>query len=182
MKKTESKEKVNLGSRVWWDYIHKDLQELLKQSLLLIEFIEKRVRDLPNGRQEFHDYAFVVFPAAKGYEGFLKHLFLDLGFITKETFYGKRFRVGKALNPALEKRFREESVYDNLVKFCNGNELADSLWNTWKTCRNVLFHWFPEERNAIDFTEAKERVGNVLDTMDLAFKECKPRTSLHLDE
>jgi len=32
--------------------------------------------DLPGGKREFHDYSFVVFSAAKAYEGFLKKMFL----------------------------------------------------------------------------------------------------------
>lgn len=122
----------------------------------------------------FHDYAFVVFPAAKAYEGFLKTLFFDLGFIKEEEFYGKRFRVGRALNPELEPRLRrKEGVYDKLVAFCDGSELADQLWETWKEGRNLIFHWFPKEKNAITFEEAKMLVGRILDTMDLAFKGCK---------
>ena len=54
-----------------------------------------------------------------------------------------------------------------------GKDLADSLWKTWKGCRNLLFHWFPNERNAVDFQEAKDRVSLVIDTIDLAFKECR---------
>lgn len=160
----------DLEKRIWWNYLHEDLKELIKESTLLVERVEK-------WDEKFHDYAFVVFPAAKAYEGFLKHLFFDLGFIDKEDFQGKRFRVGKALNPALEKRYREkEGVYDRIVRYCNGRLLADKLWNTWKQCRNLLFHWFPSEKNAIDFSQAKEKVGLILDTMNEAFKECNIET------
>jgi hypothetical protein len=158
----------SLENRPWWDYLEHDLQELLTEATLLLEKVEK-------WEERFHDYAFIVFPAAKAYEGFLKKLFLDLGFITEKDFYGKRFRVGKALNPALEKRLRKKySVYDKLVGFCAEDEgLADVLWNTWKQCRNLLFHWFPKEKNAISFAEARKRVSMVLYAMDKAFKECK---------
>jgi hypothetical protein len=163
-----------LENKIWWSYIHEDLQDLLKQSFLLIETVERHESKLSEDKQRFHDYAFVVFPTAKAYEGFLKTLFLDLGFITDKQFYGKRFRVGKSLNPSLDRRLREKiGVYDRMVNFCGGNELADVLWKTWKEARNLLFHWFPNERNAIDFEEAKKKVNMVLDAMDLAFKECK---------
>jgi len=156
-----------LKNKAWWRYIHEDLRELLRQSFLLAEIFERE-------KYQFHDYAFVVFPAAKAYEGFLKTLFLDLGFISKEDFSSKRFRIGKALNPSLERSLREkEGIYDKLVSFCKGERLADRLWETWKSARNLLFHWFPQERNAISFEEAKERLFAILDVMDLAFKECK---------
>lgn len=160
--KTEELEK-----KPWWDYLEHDLQELLRTALLLTVEVE-------NWDRKFHDYSFVVFPASKAYEGFLKKLFLDLRFIDEETYYGKRFRIGKALNPALEKNLREkESVYDKLVGFCGGRELADKLWDTWKNCRNLLFHWFPDEKKVIDFNEAKLSVDQIIDAIDAAFKECK---------
>ncbi|MBU0570351.1 hypothetical protein KKB40_06290, partial [Patescibacteria group bacterium] len=119
-------------------------------------------------------YSFVVFPASKAYEGFLKTLFLDMKLISEEEYYGKRFRIGKALNPSLKSRYRERiSVYDRLTRQCGGKDLADVLWDTWKTCRNMLFHWFPNERNAVDLDEAIERVEKVIFAFDLAFKECK---------
>ncbi|MEK7113105.1 MAG: hypothetical protein AAB875_07390 [Patescibacteria group bacterium] len=156
-----------LPRRIWWDYIEEDLRELLKEAQLLINKVE-------GWEEKFHDYAFVVFPAAKAYEGFLKKLFLDLGFITEEDYFGKRFRVGKVLNPNLEREFREkESVYDKIVYFCQGPVLADKLWETWRESRNRSFHWFPKEKNALNFEEAKERVSMIVDAMDAAFKECK---------
>lgn len=169
--------KISLSTRIWRDYLHEDLKELLNESILLIDRVEK-------WEEEFHDYAFVVFPAAKAYEGFLKGLFLDLGFITEQEFSGKRFRIGKALNPSLYKRdmkrfkhyrrLRERtSVYDKLISFCNGEALANELWQTWKICRNLLFHWFPGEKNAITFEEARDRVLRILDAMDSAYNECK---------
>ena len=160
----------DLEKRIWWDYLHQDLKELLMQSQLLIDSVE----DWKDEKiEEFHDYAFVVFPAAKAYEGFLKTLFKDLRFISSEDYYGKRFRIGKALNPSLEKRFREkEGVYDRIVSHCGGKSLADNLWKTWKECRNILFHWFPNERNAIDSAEAQVKVNLIMDTMDLAFEGC----------
>ena len=162
-----------LEQKVWWSYLGEDLQKLLKTS----EFIYKEVTgwgaDLPGGKEVFDDYSFVVFPAAKAYEGFLKKLFLDLKFITPEDYYGKHFRIGKALNPSLEKELRREGVYDKIVKYCQGQELADNLWNTWKLSRNLTFHWFPNEKNAITLSEAGERIEMVIAAIDQAFKECK---------
>ncbi|MCL4387036.1 hypothetical protein M1307_01405 [Patescibacteria group bacterium] len=156
-----------LEKHKWWSYVHEDLKELLKESLVLIN----KVKDW---EVKFHDYAFVIFPAAKAYEGFLKTLFHDMGFITDEEYLGKRFRIGKALNPALEEYLREkESVYDKLANFCQGKELPNTLWETWKRGRNLLFHWFPNERNVIDYQEAKGIFEEILVAMDLAFTECR---------
>ena len=158
---------INLEEKIWWDYLEEDIQELLRESFHLIRKVNKWDR-------KFHDYAFIVFPASKAYEGFLKKLFLDMGFISREEYLGRRFRIGKALNPSLDRRHRvRESVYDKLVEYCGGRQFADKLWITWREARNLLFHWFPEEKNAIDYEEAKQRVNMIIDTIDLAFKECK---------
>lgn len=156
-----------LEEKPWWNYIEHDLRELTGEAALLVKKVE-------SWEVKFHDYSFVVFPAAKAYEGFLKTLFLDLGFITEKDYYGKRFRVGKALNPALPDKYKgKRYVYDKMVDFCKGKDLPDQLWDTWKTCRNRLFHWFPDEQKVINFEEAKMRVDKVFDAMDAAFVGCK---------
>lgn len=157
----------SLDKKNWWQYLGKDLQGLLREAVILIDKVSL-------WDEKFPDYSFVVFPAAKAYEGFLKLLFLERGFISENDYYGKRFRVGKALNPSLEKRLRaKESVYDKIVQFCGGKDLGDKMWNTWKVCRNLLFHWFPNEKNAINFEQAKNKVALIIKTMDAAFDGCK---------
>jgi hypothetical protein len=173
----------NMDNRPWWNYVHEDIRELLTQSLLLLKTANKwesqESETLGRGslkKDRFHDYAFIVFPAAKAYEGFLKNLFFDLHFISQDDFYGKRFRIGKALNPALEPEFRQrEGVYDKIVRFCGGKKVADNLWDTWRECRNILFHWFPNEKNAISLEEARQRVEMIVGSIDIAFNECKSK-------
>lgn len=163
----------SLEKKPWWSWVHEDIRELINQSTLLIDIFDSRFKKSPKGKTMFHDYAFIVFPAAKAYEGFLKTLFKELGFIKDDDYFGKRFRIGRALNPSLEPAFRDqESVYDKLVNFCHGTELPDTLWETWKVGRNTLFHWFPNETNAISFFEAKEIVNKIIVSMDSAFEGC----------
>ncbi len=157
----------------WWNYLGADLQKLLITPRFLIKALEGMGSDLPGGRREFDDYAFVVFPAAKAYEGFLKKLFLDLKFITEEDYYGKHFRIGKSLNPSLPRELRKEGVYGKIVKYCGGTKLADDLWNTWKVTRNLTFHWFPDEKNTITLAEAVDRVNMIIRVLDECFEECK---------
>jgi hypothetical protein len=157
----------SLDKKNWWQYLGKDLQGLLREAVMLIDKVSL-------WDEKFPDYSFVVFPAAKAYEGFLKLLFLERGFISEDDYYGKRFRVGKALNPSLDRRLRaKESVYDKIVQFCGGKDLGDKMWNTWKVCRNLLFHWFPNEKNAISFEQSKKKVALIIETMDAAFDGCK---------
>lgn len=158
----------SLKEKSWWNYVEKDIRGLLIEAYTLKDFAS-------NFDEKFHDYAFVIFPAAKAYEGFLKKVFLDLGFISEEEYFGRRFRVGKALNPQLDKCIRHESVYDKLVDYCNDSRVADQLWKTWKQSRNLVFHWFPKEKNAINLKEAGERLEMIISAMDAVFKECKIR-------
>jgi len=159
-------EKLNYRNRVWWGFLDGDIKELVSEAALLYEISAK----IP---EKFDDYSFVVFPAAKAYEGYLKKAFFKLGFITNDDYAGKHFRIGKALNPSLEKKFRRESVYDRIVGYSGNVQLADELWNAWKTGRNLLFHWFPDERNAISYTEAGERLNMIFDAMENFYKKCK---------
>jgi hypothetical protein len=162
-----------LETKSWWGYLGEDLQKLLTTSEFIYRVVESWGADLPGGKREFDDYSFVVFPAAKAYEGFLKKLFLDLKFITDEDYYGKHFRIGKALNPSLPKELRHEGVYDKIVEYCQGHVLGDKLWDTWRLSRNLTFHWFPNEKNAITLIEAGERIEMIIGAIDEAYKECK---------
>jgi len=155
----------SISKKSWWGQLSPDLRELLSQSFFLLDDISK------SGRK-FNDYSFIVFPAAKAYEGFLKFVFWQKGFITKEDYYGTRFRIGKALNPQLEEKYRAESVYDRIVVSCGGKELADKLWDTWRLCRNLVFHWFPEETKFLDLSEARERLAMIVGAMDDLYENC----------
>lgn len=98
-----------------------------------------------------------------------------MGFISEHDYSGKHFRIGKALNPELEERFKgdDDWVYNKLKKYCSGEELPNKLWMTWKESRNKLFHWFPNEKNVINHNEATEKLLMVIDAIDEVFTTCK---------
>lgn len=153
-------------SRPWWNYLESGARELLEQSFILLDQAQKT-------KIKFADYSFVVFPAAKAYEGYLKYVFWQKGFISNDDYYGNRFRIGKALNPQLERKYRyKESIYDKIVNFCGGKELADLLWETWRLCRNLVFHWFPKEKQFLSLEEAKERLFMVTKAVDESWQKC----------
>lgn len=158
-----------LEREVWWDYLGEDLQKLIKTSELIFTAVKGWGADLPGGKKVFDDYSFVIFPAAKAYEGYLKKLFLDLKFIDEEDYYGKHFRIGKALNPSLPKKMMKEGVYNKIVKITKSHQLADLLWETWKECRNLTFHWFPNEKNAISLSESGQKIEMVLTAIRESF-------------
>lgn len=156
-----------MSGKAWWSYLTENQRDLLEQSRILLD------REERYGRDNFHDYAFVLFPAAKAYEGFLKKLFFDLAIISKERYENSYFRIGRALNPDLPERFRgREWVYDRLGNYCN-KETPQVLWDTWRQARNLVFHWFPRHKNFITLAQAREKYEMIIGAIDLAFTECK---------
>lgn len=152
-------------------FLDPDLQKILADGEKLLASAGGVV---PAGRQRFNDYSFIVFPFAKVYEGFLKKLFFQIGAIDEFQFKNDRWRVGRALNPQLEKDLRhDESVYDRIANLCGGTTLPDDLWQAWKRGRNQLFHFFPAEYKALTFPEAKDIILEIRIVMEKALEACK---------
>ena len=77
---------ISTGSLLW--------QYLSPQQRVLYGDGEFLVTDSSIHRdEEPTDYSYLVFPFAKMYEGFLKQLFLDVGFISERDYYSNHFRI-----------------------------------------------------------------------------------------
>lgn len=136
---------------------------LLKQVLYLL----KREETSPDNKA-IADYGFLVFTAAKVYEGFLKNFFFQLGLISNNQYRDEHFRIGKALNPDLPFKYRNSTwLYDELMAVC-GAETAAVLWETWRSGRNEIFHYFPDNGNVITLTQAKAIIEKILGAMHQA--------------
>ena len=72
----------------FWKYLSQKQKDLIHQG----DFIRHEV--IEEGKYNFDDYAFMVFPYAKAFEGFLKQLFKDIGFLTQED-YIRSFETGE---------------------------------------------------------------------------------------
>jgi len=152
--------------QIWDNKLNFTQKELIKQSFYLLEWAKK-------SGDKLYDYSFIVMPAAKAYEGFLKQWLFDLGLISRKTLERDRFRIGKALNPELEKvrRLRRACLYDEISQKCS-QETALTLWQTWKECRNRLFHYFYKEQQAFTLKEAEQRLNQIVETIELALENC----------
>jgi len=148
----------------WWNYAEQEMRELIKQSNDLLDQETKRREEL--SREAYRDYSFVVFPAAKAYEGFLKKLFLDLKLISRQQYFGEHFRIGRALSPSLPKRYRSGWVYGKLIQNSGGEELPMKMWEVWKKGRNKIFHYFPNFFEAINLEKARQIVIEIEDMME----------------
>lgn len=153
----------------WWRFLDETMRELMSQSYKMIEREEARA----TMGEAYTDYAFVVFPAAKAYEGFLKKLFLDLGVINKLQFNSDHFRIGRSLSPTLPKRYRAGWVYGKLANFCGGEDLPMEMWEVWKKGRNRTFHFFPHRLGSTSLAEAKLIVGAIAGVMEKSLTGCK---------
>ncbi len=116
----------------------------------------------------FLDYSYIVFPMAKAYEGFLKQWLLDLKLISDEMYRSKRFRIGRAINPDVKTSQRDtEWVYDDLEQVC-GPEVAREIWDAWLTCRNRVFHYFPDRQSGLTLEQAGHYLRIMFEVMQKA--------------
>ena len=143
----------------WYQYLDIPQRELVDVSFLLLQ-----KKDLLS---ELKDFSFLVFPLSKAYEGFLKKVFFDLNLINRETYQGRRFRIGRAFNPDVRNHQRDEDwLYDN-VETVFGREIARQLWETWLQCRNRVFHYFASDKQALSLQEAKQKIDMITQSMQL---------------
>jgi len=158
---------TNPFEKNWWSFLEADQKSSLLQSYTLLSE-EKHQRP-----DRFTDYSYIVFPAAKSYEGILKKIFLTLGLITRENYYSDRFRIGKSLNPALRHDPSADNLFDRLASLCQNSSLPQRLWDTWKQSRNLLFHYFPHQENFISLFQAEKRLNLIISALDLVFSTCQ---------
>lgn len=171
----EDVEKTN-----WWAYMDEPMHDLVKQSFTLLS-----ISQTPNPKTQInsnnsnsqiptqHDYGFIVFPMAKAFEGFLKKLFYNLEVISKQQYMGDRFRIGKALNPNLPKRYQHDWVFDKLTDYCGGTHTPLLLWEAWKQCRNAVFHYYPDHARLTTREEAHEKLNMITEAMAKTLAGCR---------
>lgn len=149
---------IQADSRLW-EYLSDSQKQLIQDG----EFL---ANDADKHSDEPTDFSYLVFPIAKTYEGFLKQLFLDLGIIYPRQYYSDNFRIGKALSPNLAKIIKT-SAYRQVMNHY-GEQLADSLWETWKKGRNLVFHYFPHNYRRLSKEQALDLIHNIISVMKMA--------------
>lgn len=145
-----------------WEYLSQTQKDLIDEGQYLMNEVIK------DHAYRFKDYSFLIFPFAKSYEGFLKQLFKDVGFMSHLDYISDHLRLGKLLSPHLIVKLGEKSLYEK-IRINGSRELAETIWQTWKLGRNEIFHYFPHNVRAVTFDEANRTVGNILETMELAY-------------
>jgi len=147
----------------WLNFLAEVERQLLIQADYLLER-EKRERL----HSDMVDYGFLVYPAAKAYEGFLKTFLYRNRLITSEMYQSEQFRIGKALNPDLPVRYREDGwVWDDLARLY-GEDVPQRFWSTWRKCRNHVFHFRPDKLRLYTLVEAQIKIELIFSTIALA--------------
>lgn len=145
----------------------KHLNEVEHQLIVEADYLLEREKKLPQNYQLI-DYGFLVYPAAKAYEGFLKTFFYRNGLIDSQMYQSDHFRIGKAINPDLPDKYREDGwVYDDLNRLF-GEDVPQRFWSTWKKCRNSVFHFKPDKLRFYSLVEAQIKIELIFSTMSLA--------------
>lgn len=152
-----------MSETAWFKFLEPDQQ---RSVLLAFELVE-REKKLSTG---FSDYSFALFPISKAFEGFLKKFLLSMNLISEEVYWGRHFRIGRALNPDVSLSQRDEWwLYDDIEASC-GPELARALWKAWLECRNHVFHYFPGNPNELSLQQVEQKLHVLIDLFDSAWQ------------
>jgi hypothetical protein len=148
----------------WFRILPKPIQRLIQESFTLYEDAQSRIAT------PVYDYGYIVFPAAKAYEGFLKHYFYRNRLISKHALEDEHLRIGKAINPDLPYKFRDEDwLYEDLCRVC-GVSTGRLLWRAWKQSRNKVFHYQVAKVDHLTLTQAAERVLLIVEAIKAAYQ------------
>ncbi len=150
----------------FWTYLSGMQKDLILQGDCLMQNVVSKIC------YNFKDYSFLIFPYAKAYEGYLKQLFLDVQFITEEDYVSNHFRLGKYLSPHLIDHLGDQSLYAQ-IRNSSTRDLAELIWQTWKTGRNQIFHYYPHNNKLVSYEDAQEIAQQILQVMEKAYEDLK---------
>ena len=160
----QSQSPIKSSRGLLWAYLSQTQKDLIDEGQYLMNEV------IQDHAYRFKDYSFLIFPFAKAYEGFLKQLFKDVGFMSHLDYISDHLRLGKLLSPHLVMRLGDKSLYEK-IRLSGSRELAETIWKTWKLGRNEIFHYFPHNIRAVTFDEANRTVNNLLETMEMAYAD-----------
>ncbi len=148
-----------------WHYFSSTQKDLIQEGEYLMSVAKEK-------EHKFKDFSFLVFPYAKAYEGYLKQLFLDVGYINHLDYISDHFRIGKYLSPHLIQKLGERSIYTQIIRN-SSEDLASQIWEMWKTGRNEVFHYYPHNIKRLTFNDARILNEDILQTMVKSYTALK---------
>lgn len=143
-----------------WNYLTEEIQSLIADGEVLLDHGKEHLDTIS-------DYSYLVFPFSKAYEGFLKRMFLDMGLMREDEYYGDEIRIGRILNPNYMRD--HGNVFDKLC----GLDVSKTLWDSWKRGRNQVFHFFPHNFRRLSYDEAISIINDLISAMNYAVVGCR---------
>lgn len=148
------------------------VDDVERQLLVEADFLLDREKKSPKDKRVV-DYGYLIYPAAKAYEGFLKSFFYKHGLIDSYMYKSEHFRIGKAINPDLPQKYREDGwVYDDLARLF-GDDIPERLWSTWRKCRNHVFHYKPDKLRLYTLVEAQIKIELIFSAIALTVERAQ---------
>ncbi len=152
----------------WFQKLAREQQQLIE---LGIQLHRRELDDQQQNKRQLIDYSFLLFPLSKAYEGFLKSYLKNQQLLPHSVYQGRRFRIGRALNPDISTKYRDEYwLYDEVERII-GQELSRQMWNTWLECRNQIFHYFPKHTLFLNLNQTTQKMELVLRTIQNMIKK-----------
>lgn len=159
----------SLYANSWYTFLEPAARVLVTQSYTLL-FREERLQTT------LEDYSFIVFPMGKAYEGFIKQYLKAAGIITRPDYNDSKFRIGRALNPDISLRHKDEWwLFDDLERAC-GNDTARHIWSAWLECRNHIFHYYVGQHEFLTLAQAKKKIDQINTAMTMAMACLQTKT------
>ncbi len=156
----------------FWNYLSQNQKDLMMEGDYLMNEV------IRHGNYSFKDYSFLIFPFAKAFEGYLKRLFLDAGFISHLDYVSDHLRLGKMMSPHLVSNLGDRSLYKQ-VWMATTKDLADRVWETWKLGRNQVFHYFPHNTKGVSFEDAERIINQLVQTMKEVHEQLHGKLKQH---
>jgi len=116
------------------------------------------------------EYSCMVMPAAKGFEGFVKQLAVEMNWVGKREVEAKGWNFGEIWDRQ-NGRFKNQKVQDYVSKVKHRDKYIDKLRNQMDFNRNFMMHSDSSQVTKVENLEnAQKIVTNILETVLESFK------------
>lgn len=167
-------------SKEFDEFVGEDVINLYADSMALyknlstVEFLEsgmiKQRDQVFRLTTEFNDYSFVVFPFAKAFEGVLKKILVEAGFLKEgELLEDPSLSINKYFNPVGNQKILE-SVKDKT----RDKAIPYVIYSTYQECRNQIIHYDSYRDNRVkSLDEARFYLERIEDAIEKAYDAFK---------
>lgn len=170
----QSEIEKHLMNRIGYDtfnFLDSYQQSLLITSKILVDLIKKYPQSLSEESKInvvnyaiIKDFSFLVLPAAKAFEGYLKKLLMQLELITLDKLRDDPFniRIGKKLNSDdFTKKLRDKKRFKAIPKLISSQ---------WDLCRNEILHYDPFRPIELNLDEAILKIENIYNSIKTSYE------------